>query len=251
MNDPKARLVDLLEYIEQVEKLKKTAPFKVPNDFFRAFQSDLQGLPGIEFNLVNGGDDVWARISRLTEEAPPEPPESLRAWVSITKSPDKAPELRAEIVVKKDNQQRRLTVDQFPGLRKIFDKYLTDQWTPWASSERVRRKTITLYNKLFAIQQTIEADGGEAALETVWGMGFSVWKKEGAPGTIEYPLLSQICSSNWIATSILGLRVLAGPKRFGGLTAKRLPLAPRLLNSTRPNPYLRLRWASSTLQDSS
>ena len=193
MNDPKARLVDLLEYIEQVEKLKKTAPFKVPNDFFRAFQSDLRGLPGIEFNLVNGGDDVWARISRLTEEAPPEPPESLRAWVSITKSPDKAPELRAEIVVKKDNQQRRLTVDQFPGLRKIFDKYLTDQWTPWASSERVRRKTITLYNKLFAIQQTIEADGGEAALETVWGMGFSVWKKEGAPGTIEYPLLSQIC----------------------------------------------------------
>src|SRR5260370_41498142 len=121
MNDPQERLIDLLEYIEQVEKLKKTAPFKVPSDYFRAFQSDLQGLPGVEFNLVNSGDDVWARISRVTEEAPPDPPDSLRAWVSFPKSPDKLPELRAEIVVKKDSRETHLTLDQFPSLRKMFD----------------------------------------------------------------------------------------------------------------------------------
>jgi very-short-patch-repair endonuclease len=193
VTETQERLIDLLEYIEQVEKLKKTAPFKVPNDYFRAFRSDLQGLPGVEFNLVNGGDDVWTRISRLTEDAPPDPPESLRAWVSIPKTPEKMPELRSEISVKKDNQEKRFTLDQFPGVRKILDKYVAEHWTPWAAKERIRRKTIALYNKLFAIQQTIEADGGEAALETVWGMGFAVWKKEGAPGTIEYPLLSQIC----------------------------------------------------------
>ena len=39
-------LIQLLDYIEQVEKLKKDAPFKVPDEFFRAFQADLAGLPG-------------------------------------------------------------------------------------------------------------------------------------------------------------------------------------------------------------
>ena len=201
------RLIDLLEYIEQVEKLKKTAPFKVPNEFFRAFQAELQGLPGVEFNLVNGGDDVWMRIPRLKEDPPPEPVESLRPWVSLPKSPEKTPELRDEIIVKKDNgSENHLMLVQFPGVKKIFDKYLVEQWTPWAAKEQPRRKTIALYNKLFAIQQTMEAAGAEASLETVWGMGFSVWKKEGAPATIEYPLLTQICEIS-LDTRTFGLEI--------------------------------------------
>jgi len=69
MASPQERLIGLLEYIEQVEKLKKTGPRKVPTEFFRATQAEIQGLPGIEFNEVSGGDDVWLRISRLKEVA--------------------------------------------------------------------------------------------------------------------------------------------------------------------------------------
>jgi very-short-patch-repair endonuclease len=191
---PQERLIELLVYIEQVEKMRRVAPFKVPDDFFRGFQAQFQGLPGIEFNLVSGGDDVWARLARLKEELPPDPPESLSLWISVSKSPDKEPELREEIVVKKDEgTERRLTLTQFPGLRKTFATYYSDKWTPWARQERPRRKTMALYNKLFAIQQTMEVEGGEASLELVWGMGFALWKKPGAPATIEYPLLAQVC----------------------------------------------------------
>jgi hypothetical protein len=145
---PQERLIELLVYIEQVEKMRRVAPFKVPDDFFRGFQTQFQGLPGIEFNLVSGGDDVWARLARLKEELPPDPPESLALWVSVSKSPDKEPELREEIVVKKDDgTERRLTLTQFPGLRKTFATYVSDKWTPWARQERPRRKTMALYNK--------------------------------------------------------------------------------------------------------
>ena len=181
------------EYIEQVEKLKKTAPFKVPNDYFRAFRSDLQGLPGVEFNLVNGGDDVWTRISRLTEDAPPDPPESLRAWVSIPKTPEKTPELRTEISVKKDNQEKRFTLDQFPGMGKILDKYVAEHWALMGcqrsghSSKRPSLSTTSSSPSSRRLKPTAE----KLVLETVWGMGFRSLKKEGAPATIEHPLLSQ------------------------------------------------------------
>src|SRR4051794_9049183 len=90
------RLVELLEYIEQVEKLKKKATFVVPEDAFCAYQEALLGLPGVEFNLVDGGDDVWLRIARLKENPPPEPADRLAPWVILSKTPDKWPELRAE-----------------------------------------------------------------------------------------------------------------------------------------------------------
>ena len=193
MTEPQARLISLLEYIEQVEKLKKSASFSVPSAPFRQFQRELQGLPGVDFNILNG-DDVWMRIARIKELPAPEPVESLRPWVSVPKTPERDPELRSEIVLKKpDGTESRLFLDQFPGLRKVFDKYVTEQFAPWATAEQPRRKTIALYNKLFAIQQTIEGAGADASLEMCWGMGFSVWKKTGAPGIIEYPLLNQIC----------------------------------------------------------
>ena len=91
-------MIRLLDYITEVEKLKKRAPFTVPDELFRAFQRDLQGLPGIQYNQLTGGDDVWLRIARLAEQPPPEPELALRPWVALSKSPDKEPELRDEAV---------------------------------------------------------------------------------------------------------------------------------------------------------
>ncbi len=194
MASPQERLIGLLEYIEQVEKLKRTAARKVPTEFFRATQAEIQGLPGIEFNEVSGGDDVWLRIPRLKEELPPEPSASLRPWMSLPKSPEKTPELRSEVALKADDgTERYCKLTDFPGLKKTFQRYLDTQWSPWAAQERPRRKTISLYTKLFAVQQTIEAGGSETPLEAVWGMGMALWKHEEPAAEIEYPLLTQGC----------------------------------------------------------
>ena len=60
-------------------------------------------------------------------------------------------------------------------------------------AERPRRKTIALYNKLFALQQTMAIEGAETPIELVWGMGVALWKKDGARTTVKHPLLTQSC----------------------------------------------------------
>ena len=57
-------LIDLLDYIEQIEKLKHKPAYTVPTDIFIAYQNELKGLPSIEFNVQAVGDDS-KRISSL------------------------------------------------------------------------------------------------------------------------------------------------------------------------------------------
>ena len=94
-----AQILDLLNYIEQVEKLKIKPAFSVPGEFFVAFQHELKGLPELQFNLQVDGDDVWLRIPRLQEIGTPESDEILRPWLTLPKSPEKTPELKGEIII--------------------------------------------------------------------------------------------------------------------------------------------------------
>jgi hypothetical protein len=57
------RLIGLLEYIEQVEKMNRAPLFDVPTNYYCAFEDGLRALPNLEFNLVS--DDVWLKVPRL------------------------------------------------------------------------------------------------------------------------------------------------------------------------------------------
>src|ERR1700731_1825771 len=91
-------LLDLLTYIEQVERLKSKPAFAVPTEYFAAYQHDLKGLPELRFNMQGEGDDIWLRVPRIQEIAAPELGEKLRGWVTLPKSPERSPELKSEAV---------------------------------------------------------------------------------------------------------------------------------------------------------
>jgi len=192
---PGAPLVlDLLNYIEQVEKLKTKPTFSVPGEFFVAYQHELTGLPGLQYNLQVEGDDVWLRLPRLQEIAPPEPDDQLRPWVTLSKSPDKTPELKAEVISLEGRREvGRERIDVHPEIRELFAWYVEYMWEPWALAERPRRKTIARYNQLFSLQQAISSEGAETPLELAWGIGYAVWKKDGFGMPVKYPLLVQVC----------------------------------------------------------
>ena len=199
MNDelpPETALVlDLLNYIEQVEKLKATPAFSIPGDsFFVAYQYQLSGLPELQFNLQEDGDDVWLQIPRLREIAPPAPDDELKPWIVLHKTPDKTPRIKDEIIIydgKREVAHKRL--DAHPEIQNLFNWYVTNQWEPWASPEQLRREAIKRYNQLFSLQQAIASDGAETPLELVWGIGYAVWKKDGYDTAVKYPLLVQPC----------------------------------------------------------
>lgn len=187
-------VIALLNYIEQVEKLKSKPAFSVPDEFFVAYQHELQALPELQFNLQVEGDDVWLRLPRLQEISAPEPDEELKPWITLPKNPEKQPELKSECVILDGRQEvSRSKIDDHPEIRELFNWYSQNQWNPWASAERPRRKTISRYNKLFALQQAIASEGAETPLELVWGMGYSAWKKEGVTTPVKYPMLVQAC----------------------------------------------------------
>ena len=54
MTDVVPRILDLLDYIEQVEKLKAKPAFSVPTEFFRSYQHELQSLWEVQYDLQSG-----------------------------------------------------------------------------------------------------------------------------------------------------------------------------------------------------
>jgi very-short-patch-repair endonuclease len=187
-------VIDLLTYIEEVEKLKTKPAFTVPTEFFVAYQQDLKGLPEIRFNVQVEGDDVWLKVPRLQEIGAPDPGESLKQWITLPKTPEKTPELKPECVLFEGKREvSREQLKDHPEIQENFDWYVENQWEPWAAAEKPRRKSISVYNRLFALQQTISSEGAETPIELAWGIGYSTWKKVGQANSVKYPLLVQAC----------------------------------------------------------
>lgn len=194
MNDATPRVLDLLTYIEQVEKLKTKPVFSVPTEYFVAYQHELRGLPELQFNLQVQGDDIWLRVPRLLEIAAPEVDEKLNCWITLPKSPEKLPVLKAECVTYEGKREvGREQLQDHPEIKELFDWYVESQWEPWAAAERPRRKTIARYNQLFALQQAISSEGAETPIELAWGIGYAAWKKVGFGTAVKHPLLVQSC----------------------------------------------------------
>ncbi len=139
-------ILDLLTYIEQVEKLKSKPAFTVPTEYFAAYQHELKGLPELHFNLQADGEDIWLRLPRIKEIVAPDVDEKLKPWVTLPKSPEKSPELKLEAVTcdGKVEVARDLLTDH-PEIKALFDWYVENRWEPWAAAERPRRKTIARY----------------------------------------------------------------------------------------------------------
>ena len=194
MTEGASLVLDLLTYIEQVEKLKTKPSFSVPTEYFVAYQHDLKGLPELQFNLQSAGEDIWLRVPRLHEVPPPPLDGRVSPWVTLSKSPNKTPEIKEQIAIfNGDAPTGVANLRDHVDIREIFDWYVENQWNPWASAEGPRRESIKRYNQLFALQQAIASDGADTPLELVWGIGFATWKKEGFGTTLRYPLIVQQC----------------------------------------------------------
>ena len=192
--DIRRRLQGLLDYIRQVEKLKRKPTFIVPEDIFCAYQSHIQGLPGIEFDLQQEGDDVWMIVQRLKENPCPEPDDDLKPWITLHKSPHNEPELKPEIPVHEGNLEvYTALLDAHPEIQAKFDLFIETVWNIWSRYESPRRATIALYNKLFTFQRATLGGGSESPIELVWGIGCAVWKKGGSNKLIRHPLITQSC----------------------------------------------------------
>lgn len=190
------QLHQLLTYLEEVEKLKRKPPFTLPSakEAFVGLQHEMLSLPEITFNQQSGSDEVWLRIPRLQQINAPELDPKLVPWVTLNKSPERLPVLKEVLITQGDEDSLPpVSIEDQPHIRELFDWYLEFMWEPWAQAEIMRRKTMTRYNQLFAIQQARSGNEVDSPNELVWGIGIALWKGEGFPEPVRYPLIVQSC----------------------------------------------------------
>jgi len=219
MSDEKQRLKDLFEYAKHVGRLNEKATFSLDEYKQLAYSEHaLKGRIGIHHDVVDeDGEPIWLKVDRLTRTHPPVRPEVINDWITVTNDPCKtvvikdtliktilaseASELLNREVVNEsdvteplkkhdDHIERKDVIFRLEKLPEIKDKielYINNSWYPWAEEEKPKRDTIKIYDDLFYLQQTLEAQGDELSLEFVWGIGISRWNVAGRK--IDHPLV--------------------------------------------------------------
>lgn len=88
MNSPRDLLKGLLEYIEEQAKEidPKAYHLSATKGFIRR-NTELAGLPGLEFDLRPEGDHIWLHLARLEAHRPPIVPDLFRGLFKVNNDP--------------------------------------------------------------------------------------------------------------------------------------------------------------------
>jgi hypothetical protein len=219
------RLESLLDYVHHLGEMNQKPIFKIDEYKNVKFaEHELVGRIGIQHDLSDQeGESIWLTIERLKRIPPPPIPEDIKEWISVSNDPNAPVNIKEKIiktlpeqeflqliadgVVKENDIQDPIQLDQSEVIKKDvilrlendletkakIDLYQKDSWYPWAEEEKPRRNTISIYDALFSLQQTIEVQSEEQPLELVWGVGVTRWNCEGH--TIDHPLLENLDST--------------------------------------------------------
>lgn len=201
-------LSKLLDYVLEQDKEVDPRGFKLAG--YKGFlkgKPDLQGLPGVDFDIKTEGDHTWLRVGRLEAKSPPALSDDRMTGLIVVGDDPSGP---VPSVNEPAFRQRllpalqKLPAEQRPAFEaKSRDQLLaqlaqyTPLWTAWAEGEKPRRKTISLYGDLFSIKHQLESEETAKPHELVWGIGVAAWKlayeERSGKSTVEYqyPLLTQ------------------------------------------------------------
>ncbi|MGB5096437.1 MAG: AAA domain-containing protein [Porticoccaceae bacterium] len=208
MNSPRDLLKGLLGYIE--EQAKEIDPkgyhISAAKGFVRR-NTDLAGLPGLEFDLRPEGDHIWLHLARLEAHRPPIIPDLFKGLFKVSNDPFGAPpaldedhlvtwiaqhESKPDLLLAITHDAESRQEQQRQKAQAALQEYLP-QWKAWAEGERPRRMSISLYGDLFALKHQIEAEETAKPQELIWGIGVASWQIPFGENTVsfEYPLLTQ------------------------------------------------------------
>lgn len=202
------RLTSLIEFTQQTAALKAAPTCDIASHRdFRRYESAINRLPAIKLNKVSELDEVWLRVERLHETAPPALDDKLlELWVTVSNNPVEAPYIKksvdTEILVQsgyiKKPSSSEAQLNEITAFEDFFDaeiikinfeNYVKAKWEAWATEEKQRRKTMELYAELFTLKQKLEGGITDSFLEFVWGVGIAVWDMNGEK--VSYPIITR------------------------------------------------------------
>ena len=215
----KQRLENLLSYTHHLGESSKHPVLKVEQyNFFLKWQHQLKNCIGVTHDINSDDKSIWLRIERLKRISPPSPSKNIMEWMIISNDPNiqpkkqekitrKLPESKLPLLIKEgkvekddiaddlnsENTTEKLKIVTFrlknhPSIKDI-DTYITKQWQQWSEKEKIRRKTIKIYEAFFSLQHSIASQDSGVPVELVWGVGIARWLCKG--NEINYPLIEK------------------------------------------------------------
>lgn len=219
------KLRRLLTYVAQVVRLDEQPVFRLAEHRLATGQQlvlhehEVEGTPGLRLATEDGDGPVWLALERLKRSEPPEAPEPIRDWIEVSPEPDAEPARRAFLIrtlaaseaealvasgaARPEDcadaaqpelqpgpgglKDMRLRLEDRPEIEAGIAAYIDTAWRPWAEAERPRRRSMALYQQLFALAQLAALGPGEEAFELVWGIGLARWRKDDRE--VDLPLL--------------------------------------------------------------
>ncbi|GLH80092.1 hypothetical protein SSBR45G_50010 [Bradyrhizobium sp. SSBR45G] len=222
-------------------------------------RAELEGLPGIVLNTFDVDGPVWLAVEALAASEPPAIDADLDIWIELSSDPDRRPSPRESIQVTVDEIEKnrltfarharpedfsptatlgawtgRLRLEQRPDLTQRIERYVSGAWTAWADTERMRRRTMAIYQWLRDMAAGADADQGR---EIMWGIALSSWRHGGRE--FELPLFERPVEIELIERPDAEIRVRP---RFAGATVNL-----RALEAVAPDAALALRDRSGRL----
>ena len=221
------RLVDLVGYVEHMVRLGEKPVFALGEYRQLAYhEAALKGRVGIRHDQSDEDGPIWLCIDRLKRIDPPDVPEEIQPWVTISPDPftepvvaavrtetitkARADELIEEGILEEEDVQAALRpgrygeedeqaglcdvifrLENLPDIEASVRNYVQGPWREWAEAEKPRRETIKIYDDFFSLQQSVMAMDGEQGLEVVWGMGMARWRLDDGR-SIDRPLVEQL-----------------------------------------------------------
>ena len=165
MSDTKKKLIDLLDYVDHMVKLGEKPVFNLNNyKQLKYHEIELKNRIGITHNIPTDEGQIWLKIERLRRIDPPEVPEHLKQWLSVSRDPFTSPKVKSvvtETITRKDVERFVedgillkediqtaikppetgdwcdviFRLDKQPEIREAINGYLNGPWQTWSESE--------------------------------------------------------------------------------------------------------------------
>ena len=205
-------LMNVLGYLAEVVRLNEPVVRRVA-DYrsedragFVLHQHELDGLPGINLDLVDDEGPVWLRVDRLQKIDPPPIDADLAAWIVVSGDPERSPTINESVMVTVDGAEKdrlleakqaraadlepvinpdrrhynifnvRMRLADYPSLASRLKAYVAGPWSQWAQTEKLRRRTMAIHARLSDMLPV--GKPSDRPDEIVWGIGVARWRRE-------------------------------------------------------------------------
>lgn len=190
--------LNLVDYLSELARLRSSL-VRTVSDYnkvlwFSNVPADSKYCASLARGAMEDDDqEIWLEVTKYAEPVLDELPDDCVDWVNNETlfDPIGFPELHERRVVQRkveepagaetadDEEPTRtetvtLHLDDFPGIKANWEKYVEDKWLPWAELHKSWQRVHEVYSALFSIHQEQLKLGEE--YELVLGVGLLCWR---------------------------------------------------------------------------